>query len=45
MPMLGMAVADGKGLSRSAGEDMMVAGELEMGELIGGDSVCSKAVG
>ena len=45
MPTLGMAVADGKGVSRSAGEVVRVAGELEIGELIGGDSVCSKAVG
>ena len=45
MPMLGMAVADRKGVSRSAAEVVRVAGELKIGELTGGDSVCSKAVG
>ena len=40
-----MVVADGKGVSMSAGEVVRVAGELEMGEPIGGDSVCSEAVG
>ena len=45
MPKLGMAVADRKGVYRSAGEVVRVAGELKIGELIGGDSVCSEVVG